>query len=191
MRCNLDREQRADFVKLGNLQVDVHALVLDLPAKPCISRFCAWSAEHPSIWEFRPEESRCQSSTCKKVDSPANAVSKGDSLKDYVTTDITKENDSSSTGQEDVRANAGEDLAFADFQFDLEKASDIFVEKVLEFVTKLGIARPVLVAFSFASKILSLVRAKDSGKFTTFVGNITRFYSEGGLRCNVIANAAN
>ena len=36
-RCNLDRKQRADFVKLGSHQKDVHAVVLDLPAKLCIS----------------------------------------------------------------------------------------------------------------------------------------------------------
>jgi len=35
----LEREQRADFVKLGStLHVDVHAVALDLPAKVCISR---------------------------------------------------------------------------------------------------------------------------------------------------------
>ncbi|XP_021891037.1 transcription factor bHLH140 [Carica papaya] len=37
-RCNLDKEQRAEFVKFGNSQVDVHAVVLDLPAQLCISR---------------------------------------------------------------------------------------------------------------------------------------------------------
>ncbi|XP_020267420.1 transcription factor bHLH140 isoform X2 [Asparagus officinalis] len=37
-RCNLEKEQRAEFVKLGDEQVDVHAVVLDLPAKVCISR---------------------------------------------------------------------------------------------------------------------------------------------------------
>ncbi|KAJ6303469.1 hypothetical protein OIU77_017365 [Salix suchowensis] len=38
-RCNLDKEQRSDFVKLGcGAQVDAHAVVLDLPAKLCISR---------------------------------------------------------------------------------------------------------------------------------------------------------
>lgn len=37
-RCNLEREQRTDFVKLGGPEVDVHAVVLDLPAKLCISR---------------------------------------------------------------------------------------------------------------------------------------------------------
>lgn len=38
-RCNLDREQRSEFIKLGSgSQIDVHAVVLDLPAKLCISR---------------------------------------------------------------------------------------------------------------------------------------------------------
>ncbi|KAI8557053.1 hypothetical protein RHMOL_Rhmol05G0304300 [Rhododendron molle] len=280
-RCNLDREQRADFVKLGNPQVDMHAVVLDLPAKLCISRSVKREGhegnlqggraaavvnrmlqkkELPKLSEGFSRITFCQSESdvqgaidtysalgpqntlpsgsfgqknpdakvqlgimkfLKKVDSPVNAVSKGDSLKDSVTTD--KENDSSSIGWEEVKrveeVKGGEDLAFsslestssfdnvptlafpsistADFQFDLEKASDIIVEKVLEFVTKLGNARFVLVDLSSGSKILSLVRAKagekniDSGKFLTFVGDITRLYSGGGLRCNVVANAAN
>ncbi|KAG6518607.1 hypothetical protein ZIOFF_022087 [Zingiber officinale] len=37
-RCNLEQEQRADFVRLRKVQVDVHAVVLDLPAQLCISR---------------------------------------------------------------------------------------------------------------------------------------------------------
>ncbi|XP_058214623.1 transcription factor bHLH140 isoform X2 [Rhododendron vialii] len=280
-RCNLDREQRADFVKLGNPQVDMHAVVLDLPAKLCISRSVKREGhegnlqggkaaavvnrmlqkkELPKLSEGFSRITFCQSESdvqaaidtysalgpqntlpsgsfgqknpdakvqlgimkfLKKVDSPVNAVSKGDSLKDSVTTD--KENDSSSIGREEIKGveevKGGEDLAFsslkstssfdnvptlafpsistADFQFDLEKASDIIVEKVLEFVSKLGNARFVLVDLSSGSKILSLVRAKagekniDSGKFLTFVGDITRLYSGGGLRCNVVANAAN
>ncbi|CAK9172018.1 unnamed protein product [Ilex paraguariensis] len=88
-------------------------------------------------------------------------------------------------------------ISTADFQFNIEKASDIIVEKVEEFVKKLGDARLVLVDLSHKSKILALVRIKatqkniDSSKFHTFVGDITRLSSEGGLRCNVIANAAN
>ncbi|KAL0291675.1 UNVERIFIED_CONTAM: Transcription factor [Sesamum calycinum] len=37
-RCNIDREQRADFLKLGGQQTEKHAVVLDHPAKLCISR---------------------------------------------------------------------------------------------------------------------------------------------------------
>ncbi|XP_074587896.1 transcription factor bHLH140 isoform X2 [Curcuma longa] len=37
-RCNLEQAQRADFVRLRKVQVDVHAVVLDLPAQLCISR---------------------------------------------------------------------------------------------------------------------------------------------------------
>ncbi|KAL5549004.1 hypothetical protein UlMin_004235 [Ulmus minor] len=36
-RCNLDREQCAEFVKLGSSKADAHAVMLDLPAKLCIS----------------------------------------------------------------------------------------------------------------------------------------------------------
>ncbi|KAL8140736.1 hypothetical protein V2J09_006757 [Rumex salicifolius] len=44
-RCNLDREQRADFMKLGGPKLDLHAVVLDLPAKLCISR-CVKRTDH-------------------------------------------------------------------------------------------------------------------------------------------------
>ncbi|KAI8557049.1 hypothetical protein RHMOL_Rhmol05G0304000 [Rhododendron molle] len=137
----------------------------------------------------------------KKVNSPVNAVSKGDSLKDSVTTD--KENDYSSIGREEVKGveevKGGEDLAFsslestssfdnvptlafpsistADFQFDLEKASDIIVEKVLEFVTKLGNAKFVLVDLSSGAKKLSLVRAKAGEKNWKIPNICGRYYS--------------
>lgn len=88
-------------------------------------------------------------------------------------------------------------ISTADFQFDIDKASDIIVETAEEFLPKLGSARLVLVDLSHGSKILSLVKAKaslkniDSPRFFTFVGDITKLHSQGGLRCNVIANAAN
>lgn len=88
-------------------------------------------------------------------------------------------------------------ISTADFQFNLEKASDIIVEKVEEFISKIGKGRLVLVDLSHGSKILSLVRTKaakknvDSSKFFTVVGDITRLHSCKGLNCNVIANAAN
>ncbi|KAJ0228903.1 Transcription factor bHLH140 [Hirschfeldia incana] len=88
-------------------------------------------------------------------------------------------------------------ISTADFQFDIDKASDIIVETAEEFLPKLGSARLVLVDLSHGSKILSLVKAKasrkniDSARFFTFVGDITKLHSQGGLRCNVIANAAN
>ena len=62
---------------------------------------------------------------------------------------------------------------------------------------KIRNAGPVLGDMTHRSKILSLVRAKaskkniDSSKFFTFVGDITQLYSQGGLRCNVMANVAN
>ncbi|KAJ1416243.1 P-loop containing nucleoside triphosphate hydrolase [Sesbania bispinosa] len=88
-------------------------------------------------------------------------------------------------------------ISTSDFQFNHEKAADIIVEKVAEFSNKLVNARLVLVDLTHKSKILSLVKAKaaeksiDTQKFFTHVGDITHLYSAGGLRCNVIANAAN
>ncbi|AES59709.2 putative adenylylsulfatase [Medicago truncatula] len=88
-------------------------------------------------------------------------------------------------------------ISTADFQFNHDKAADIIVEKVVEYSNKMENARLVLVDLTHRSKILSLVKSKaaeknvDTQKFFTHVGDITRLYSTGGLRCNVIANAAN
>uniref|UniRef100_A0ACD5XKH9 Uncharacterized protein n=1 Tax=Avena sativa TaxID=4498 RepID=A0ACD5XKH9_AVESA len=88
-------------------------------------------------------------------------------------------------------------ISTADFQFDLERASDIIVDTAAEFVQKHDNGRLVLVDLSQKSRILSLVKDKaskksiDSSRFFTFVGDITQLKSKGGLQCNVIANAAN
>lgn len=88
-------------------------------------------------------------------------------------------------------------ISTSDFQFNHEKAVDMIFEKVAEFSNKFRNARLVLVDLSHKSKILSLVKAKiagkniDAQKFFTHVGDITHLYSRGGLRCNVITNAAN
>ncbi|KAK9290391.1 hypothetical protein L1049_008560 [Liquidambar formosana] len=287
-RCNLDREQRADFVKLGGPQVDMHAVVLDLPAKLCISRSVKRTGhegnlqggkaaavvnrmlqkkELPKLSEGFSRITFCQNdsdveaalntysalgpldtlpSGCfgqknpdskvqlgimkflKKVEAPTNAGAVVNSSQDSTSTQITREKEPCGKGPENVSSSSGyvgketkegEDLAVglvsgtvslndvptlafpsistSDFQFNHDRASDIIVEKVEEFVNKIGNGRLVLVDLSNGSKILSLVRAKaahkkiDSNKFLTFVGDITRLYSEGGLRCNVIANAAN
>ncbi|KAK6245100.1 hypothetical protein QUC31_011509 [Theobroma cacao] len=277
-RCNLDKEQRLDFVKLGGPQVEVHAVVLDLPAKLCISRivkrtghegnlqggkaaavvnrmlqnkelpnlsegfsritFCQNEADvqaavntytalgsldilphgcfgqkNPnaktqlSILKFlkRPHETNSQDSEpsqlskgkgpCSKSQETVSSLSGAASQKIKVSEDpvagfISQHDD-------DFPTLAFPSISTADFQFNLEKASNIIVEKVEEFIDKLGNARLVLVDLTHGSKILSSVRAKagekniDSKRFFTFVGDITQLYSKGGLRCNVIANAAN
>ncbi|XP_023760223.1 transcription factor bHLH140 [Lactuca sativa] len=275
-RCNLDKEQRADFVNLKNShQVDIHAIVLDLPAKLCISR-CVNRTGHegnlqggraaavvnrmlqkkesPKINEgftritFCYNENDVQSamdtygslssintlpSGCfgekksdskvqvgimkflKRVDAPSKLASnKTDKTEKTDKTTPGPSNDN--TTQENHPVNEGKEkkipfesgthdgvptLAFpsistSDFQFNIEKASEIIVETVEEFVNKIGNGRLVLVDLSHGSKILSLVKTKaakkniDSKKFFTFVGDITKLHS-GGLKCNVIANAAN
>lgn len=284
-RCNLEKEQRDEFVKLGGPQVDVHAVVLDLPAKLCISRSVKRTGhegnlqggraaavvnrmlqkkELPKLSERYGRITFCQNESdvesaigtysglgpldtlphgsfgqknpgakvqlgimkfLKKTDVPANTESTSKKVQDSDASQITGKRDTSlketclvsenasmeskkdedpvigSVGV-DVSLNDAPTLAFpsistADFQFDLEKASDIIVQKVAEFVNKLGNARLVLVDLTHKSKILSLVRDKasqkniDSNRFFTFVGDITKLHSEGGLHCNVIANAAN
>ncbi|WCJ28024.1 APRATAXIN-like [Euphorbia peplus] len=284
-RCNLEKEQRAVFVKLGDSNIDVHSLVLDLPAQLCISRsvkrtghegnlqggraaavvnkmlqkkelpklsegfsrimFCHSESEvqaaidtYAALGELDtlPSGSFGQKKTetkvqlgimkfLKKVDAPSNAGSSLASDKDSACPQISDQKDpscemphnvplisagdhkeinelSKETIGHDVSLDSVPTLAFpsistADFKFNIDKASDIIVEKVEEFVKKLGNARLVLVDLSHGSKILSLVKAKaaqrniDSKKFCTFVGDITQLYSQRGLRCNVIANAAN
>lgn len=283
-RCNLDREQRAEFVKLGSPKVGVHAVVLDLPAQLCISRSVKRTGhegnlqggkaaavvnrmlqnkELPKLSEGFTRITFCQNesdvqgalntyrglgpsdtlsqgvygqknsdtkvqlgimkffkktepSESDNIGSTANSVQDSASLKDTGDKDSYSEglvsfSDDAVTEHKDqmigmnskaAPLNDAPTLAFpsistADFQFSLEKASDIIVEKVEEFLNKIGDARLVLVDLTHKSKILSLVREKaskrniDSNKFFTFVGDITRLYSQGGLRCNVIANAAN
>nr|XP_010937899.1 transcription factor bHLH140 isoform X2 [Elaeis guineensis] len=285
-RCNLERDQRADFLKLGGAQADVHAVVLDLPARLCISRsvnrtghegnlqggkaaavvnrmlqkkelpqlsegfsritFCqnendvknavkTYSALGPSdtlpsgVFGQKSKDAKVQlgimkflkkvdiqenktSGKCNVIDdnNSQDSVPRQESCGKYsCSTEVEVENEDkkgsdtlekSSVG--DLSLNEVHTLAFpsistADFQFDLEKASDIIVESVADFSRKVDNVRLVLVDLSHKSNILSLVRAKaaerniDSKKFFTFVGDITQLYTKGGLRCNVIANAAN
>ncbi|XP_021769673.1 transcription factor bHLH140-like isoform X1 [Chenopodium quinoa] len=293
-RCNLDREQRAEFVKLGSSEVDVHAVVLDLPAKLCISRFVKRTGhegnlqggraaavvnrmlqkkELPQLSEGFSRITICHSesevedtiityrrlsaedalpSGCfgqktpdakvqvgimkflKKADPPS--LGSGSSMtQSSFSSKSVKESQICSEGSKpdafegasneehkhhlvlesvsDAAAltNSKEDsssldisvtLAFpsistADFQFDHDKASDIILETVEEYSSKLKNARLVLVDLTHKSKILSLVKSKavqrniNPEKFSTFVGDVTCLYSKGGLRCNVIANAAN
>ncbi|XP_062095061.1 transcription factor bHLH140 isoform X2 [Humulus lupulus] len=287
-RCNLDREQRAEFVKLGDPKVDMHAVVLDLPARLCISRsvkrtghegnlqggraaavvnrmlqnkefpklsegftritFCqnesdvegainTYSALGPldtppkGVFSQKKSDAKVQLGIMKffKKSEPAESDNVGSvatsdpnsaflkkneekdscfkgpvSFSDNAATEINEHKDPMEGVNRDVSVSLDDapTLAFpsistSDFQFNHEKASAIIVEKVEEFLDRIGNARLVLVDLTHRSKILSLVKEKaskrniDSNKFFTFVGDITRLYSQGGLRCNVIANAAN
>ncbi|KAL3569771.1 hypothetical protein D5086_029661 [Populus alba] len=222
-RCNLDKEQRSDFVKLDcGAQVDVHAVVLDLPAQLCISRsvkrtghegnlqggkaaavvnrmlqkkelpklnegfarivFChnendveatikAYSALGPL--DTLSNDS-VQDSACPQASNANNTCCKGTTKQSLLlgaASKEVKESEDMAKGSVDADVSAGDitTLAFpsistADFQFNNEKASDIIVEKVEEFVNKLENARLVLVDLSHGSKILSLVRAKAAKK---------------------------
>ncbi|XP_020529579.1 transcription factor bHLH140 isoform X2 [Amborella trichopoda] len=88
-------------------------------------------------------------------------------------------------------------ISTSDFQFNKEKASGIIVEEVSKFLDWAENVRLVLVDLTKTSTILSMVESKavekgiDPKKFFTFVGDITRLCTDGGLQCNVIANAAN
>nr|TKR65919.1 transcription factor bHLH140 [Populus alba] len=223
-RCNLDKEQRSDFVKLDcGAQVDVHAVVLDLPAQLCISRSVKRTGhegnlqggkaaavvnrmlqkkELPKLNEgfarIKNPDAKIQLGIMKflkKVEAPSSLGSCSDSVQDSACPQASnanntcckgttkqslllgaaskevKESEDMAKGSVDADVSAGDitTLAFpsistADFQFNNEKASDIIVEKVEEFVNKLENARLVLVDLSHGSKILSLVRAKAAKK---------------------------
>lgn len=273
-------------MKLGSPWVDVHAVVLDLPAQLCISRsvkrtghegnlqggkaaavvnrmlqkkelpklsegysrimFCHNDAEvqdavktysglGPSddlpngCFGQRNHEAKVQVGIMKflkKVDAPSSGtVPKEDRVQSPVSSQLSNSKDNNSGRRDselgltnvsekrdmgsketavcpsgfstDLPTLAFPSISTADFRFDHDKASDIIVEKVEEFLNKLRNARLVLVDLSHGSKILSLVKAKaaskniDSSKFFTFVGDIVHLFSKGGLRCSVIANAAN
>ncbi|KAL3654899.1 hypothetical protein CASFOL_000685 [Castilleja foliolosa] len=271
-RCNINKDQRADFLKLRGPQTEKHAVVLDLSSKLCISRSVKRTGhegnlqggraaavvnqmvpkkELPKLSEGFNRITFCQNegevkdavnlygsfgpldslpSGCfgqkspntkiqqgimrflKKVDSSCNemSVEKDLGLQTKMGSHQSEKKDSGpqtktgshhQLGKNDESDNiytlAFPSISTADFRFDLEKASDIIVEKVEEFIGKIGNARLVLVDLTQGSKILSLVKSKasqkniDSNKFFTFVGDITRLRSQRGLKCNVIANAAN
>ncbi|XP_078160370.1 APRATAXIN-like protein isoform X1 [Carex rostrata] len=245
-RCNLAKEQRTDFMKLCSSHTDIHAVVLDLPAKVCISR-CVNRTGHegnlqggqaaavvnkmlqnkeaPNMNEGFSRITFCQNDKDVKEAiktysdlGPSDKLSSGEfgqkSKKESVQPSIMtffkksarednrqkeKEGNNSSGN---VSGNEFPTLAFpsistSDFQFDLDKASDIILELAQDFLKRVDNVRLALVDLSNKSRILSLVREKavkkgiDSSRFITFVGDITQLYSKGGLRCTVIANAAN
>ncbi|CAN8237596.1 unnamed protein product [Cochlearia groenlandica] len=260
-RCNLDKDQRLDFIKLGGPDVEVHAVSLELPAQVCISRSVKRTGHEGNLQGGRAaavvnkmlhskelpklNEGFSRIMFCYNDSDVENAVntykllgpmdtlpsgcfgqksldikSQPGIMKFFKKVNALPSSSSSNEATnptpvvkektENLRVSPAKlgsavlipTLAFpsistADFQFDLEKASNIIVEKVEEFLPILGTARLVLVDLSHKSKILSLVKAKaslkniDSARFFTFVGDITKLHSEGGLHCNVIANTTN
>ncbi|KAJ3699529.1 hypothetical protein LUZ61_003234 [Rhynchospora tenuis] len=245
-RCNLEREQRTDFLKLFGSRTDIHAIMLDLPAKVCISR-CVNRTGHegnlqggraaiivnkmlqnkeaPNLNEGFSRITFCQNDSDVKEAikmyselGPSDKLSPGEfglkskkesgqqSIMKFFKKSAREENSQKekegTSSSENGSGNEFPTLAFpsistADFQFDLDKASDIIVESAQDFLRRVDNVRLALVDLSDKSRIISLVREKmvkkgiNSNRFITFVGDITQLYSKGGLRCTVIANAAN
>ncbi|XP_019089881.1 PREDICTED: transcription factor bHLH140-like isoform X3 [Camelina sativa] len=201
-RCNLDREQRSEFVKLGGPGIEVHAVVLELPAQVCISRSVKRTGHEGNLQGGRAAavvNRMLQSKELPKVNEGFSRVmfcyNDADveiAVNTYIKLGPMDTLPSGCFGEKksDTKSQPGIMKFF-------KKASDIIVEKAEEFLPKVGTARLVLVDLSHGSKILSLVKAKasqkniDSARFFTFVGDITKLRSEGGLHCNVIANATN
>lgn len=288
-RCNLNKEQWAEFIELAGSQTEVHAVVLDLPTKLCISRAVKRS-EHegglqggraaiainqmvqtkkpPTLSEGFSRIMFCQTeSDVEKAISMYKELGPDDVLPSGMYGDkpeggmlryFKKERDSqncksssksiellnshhtsqrnsekfdtqdmkqvipcnktsdrkttesnavhsygcsvSGTSSNDcVQTLAFPSISTSDFHFDHEKAANIIIEKVSEFLEmhKTSDFRLIMVDLVHDSDMLSRVRVKaaekrlDSKRFLTFVGDITKLYSKGGLKCNIIVNAAN
>lgn len=286
-RCNLSKEQWLEFVELAGPQTEVHAVVLDLPTKLCISR-AVKRTEHegglqggraaPTIYQMvqtkkpptlsegfsrimfcqtesdvekaiamykelgpddvlpsgmhgdKPEggmlryfkkerdSQNCNSSSKSMLNSHHTNQKNSEKLdtqdmKQVIPCIKTSDrkatesnavhsygcNFSGASSNDCVQTLAFPSISTSDFHFDHEKAANIILEKVSEFLEthKTLNFRLVLVDLVHDSDMLSRVRVKaaekrlDSKKFLTFVGDITKLYSKGGLKCNTIANAAN
>ncbi|XP_057815325.2 transcription factor bHLH140 [Cryptomeria japonica] len=106
---------------------------------------------------------------------------------------------SETSGNDCIPTLAFPSISTADFHFDHEKAADIIVDRISEFLMRYKTMnfKLVLVDLTKNSDMLRRVHSKaaekglDSKRFYTFVGDITKLYTEGGLKCSVIANAAN
>ncbi|KAI0531235.1 hypothetical protein KFK09_000788 [Dendrobium nobile] len=276
-RCNLELEQRSEFVKLGGARADVHAVVLDLPARVCISRsvqrtghegnlqggkaaavvnrmlqkkalpnlnegfsritFChndddvktavntysllgLFDSLPPGIIGQKSGDAKVQQGIMKffkKVDTDGNCsqnsapkhennennprpmgIEKGNEVgKDEQKNDMLLNPSVSDFQWNDAPTLAFPSISTSDFQFNMDKASDVIVEAVADFFSKVDKVKLILVDLSSKSKMLSLVKVKaskknvDTTRFSTYAGDITRLYTGGGLHCNVIANASN
>jgi aprataxin len=157
------------------------------------------ASKENTIGDSTSQTSGKNDSLCKDMDKipTAHANSKLGSKDIEGQTDKSAGSCHNQVSLDDIPTLAFPSISTADFQFNHDKAADIIVEKVAEYSNKMENARLVLVDLTHRSKILSLVKSKaaeknvDTQKFFTHVGDITRLYSTGGLRCNVIANAAN
>ncbi|KAF9597966.1 hypothetical protein IFM89_023451 [Coptis chinensis] len=171
-RCNIDRQQRAEFVKLGGPQVDVHAVVLDLPARLCISRSVKRTGhegnlqggkaaavvnrmlqnkELPKLNEGKP---RCNGSIrnheiLKKVENPAKDSNVNCSHGTVSNEETEEPAETSSSGS----TLAFRPISTADFQFNLEKASDVIVEEVEKFLIREAYCERINLLFCFPAKL--------------------------------------
>ncbi|EYU41929.1 hypothetical protein MIMGU_mgv1a002834mg [Erythranthe guttata] len=202
-RCNINREQRADFLKLGSAQTEIHAVVLNLPTKLCISRSVERTEHEGNLYGVKAaavvnqmlpkKELPKLSEGFNRITFCENETDVKEAIYLYASLGPLDSLPSGRFGHNKTDTT----IQLGIMKFLKKKASDIIVEKVEEFVSRIGRARLILVDLSRESKILSLVKAKAAhrnigrNKFFTFVGDITQLHSQGGLYCNVIANAAN
>ncbi|MCL7026540.1 hypothetical protein MKW94_014170 [Papaver nudicaule] len=211
--CNLELEQFSEFRKLGSPRVDVHVVVFNLTAWVSISQSLKCTDNEGQLKGGKPSAAVSQMLQMKELPKLNEGFSRitfclnesdvREAINMYGDLGPLDTLPSGCFGQISVDSSTGPptlvfpSISTAYFQFDPEIASDIIVEKVEEFLDKIGNGRLVLVDLTPGSSILNSVKVKatqrniDSDKFFTFVGDITQLYTKGGLRCNVIANTTN
>ncbi|KAK4582380.1 hypothetical protein RGQ29_025526 [Quercus rubra] len=205
-RCNLDREQRAEFVKLGNPNVDVHAIVLDLPAKLCISRSVKRTGH----------EGNLQGGKAAAVVNRMLQKKEFPKLSEGFTRITFCQNESDVQAAHNTYSALGPLDTLPNGSFGQKNPDAKIQLGIMRFLKKVEVPANTV---SDANSIQSSVSHKNTEEkepsykghdnISSFSGNaskelkegenlavcssgdITKLYSEGGLRCNVIANAAN
>ncbi|XP_031280300.1 transcription factor bHLH140-like isoform X2 [Pistacia vera] len=190
-RCNLEREQRVDFMRLGALQVEMHAVVLDLPAKLCVSRSVKRTDHEGNLQGGKA--AAVVNSMLRKKELPK--LSEGFSRIVF----CQNESDVQAALDTYIGLGALDTLPHGCFG---QKNPDAKVQLgIMKFLKKVDVPSN---ARSNAS------RGQDSAppestevknpicegrenisSLSDTAGDITRLHSRGGLHCNVIANAAN
>ncbi|XP_050243988.1 transcription factor bHLH140 isoform X3 [Quercus robur] len=196
-RCNLDREQRAEFVKLGNPNVDVHAIVLDLPAKLCISRSVKRTGHEGNLQGGKA--AAVVNRMLQKKEFPK--LSEGFTRITFCQNESDVQaahNTYSALGPLDTLPNGsfGQKNPDAKIQLGIMR----FLKKVEVPANTVSDVNSIQSSVSHKNTEEKEPSYKGQDNISSFSGNaskelkegdITKLYSEGGLRCNVIANAAN
>ncbi|KAJ0088338.1 hypothetical protein Patl1_31382 [Pistacia atlantica] len=190
-RCNLESEQRADFMRLGALQVEMHAVVLDLPAKLCVSRSVKRTDHEGNLQGGKA--AAVVNSMLRKKELPK--LSEGFSRIVF----CQNESDVQATLDTYIGLGALDTLPHGCFG---QKNPDAKVQLgIMKFLKKVDVpsnarsnaSRGQDSAPPEATEVKNPIceGRENISSLSDIAGDITRLHSRGGLHCNVIANAAN